>query len=453
MRNDAEIFREQSTADMHNDTGCEEFALYLGRCQVDTPHDVVGAVWAQVKHRRCDVGKVVDFGAGDGRFARVPGYRSYVGYEIDPRRTRGAEKLLPCNATMRHLCAFAEPVIDADVCIGNPPYVRNQDLPEGWAKMAAEIIAERTGVQVSGLANAWQYFFLLSLASTKADGLAALVVPYEWVSRPSSKALREYIKSNGWTVSIYRLCDSTFKKVLTTSSIAIVDKADKSGTWSYFRLANDGECRPSRSPTGSRSNVLAYTKVAATDLRAKRGLSPGTQEALVLTEGDRVRHGLKRGRDVVACVTTLRPLEYGEEDFDEELFQDKYVLAGKRCWLIRTDRQPSQALSDYLNTVPSSKYQTSTCLSRGIWWKFTMPAVPSILMASGFRRASPKVVVNSVRAVAVGSVCGIYGVGSGQEASVVRTLSSYNFKSRVVSHSNGLMKVEIAQLNTVLGML
>lgn len=453
MRNDAEIFGAESTGGASNDVGCEEFSLYLGRCQVDTPHDVVGAVWAQVKQRRSAVGKVVDFGAGDGRFARVPGYRSYVGYEIDPRRTHGTEKLLPRNATMRHLCAFAEPVHDADVCIGNPPYVRNQDLPEGWAEMAAAIIAERTGVRVSGLANAWQYFFLLSLASTKADGLAALVVPYEWVSRPSSKALREYIKSNGWTVSIYRLCDSTFKKVLTTSAIAIVDKADASGTWSYFRLTKDGECRPNRSPTGTRSKVLAYTRVAATALHAKRGLSPGTQDVLVLTEGDRVRFGLKRGRDVVPCVTTLRPIEYGEEDFDEELFRDKYVLAGKRCWLIRTDRQPSQALSDYLDSVPASEYQTSTCLSRDVWWKFTMPTVPPILIASGFRQGGPKVAINSVGAAAVGSVCGIYGVKGGQEATVVRSISSYDFKSRVVSHSNGLMKVEIAQLNTVLATL
>jgi hypothetical protein len=354
---------------------------------------------------------------------------------------------------MRHLCAFAEPVHDADVCIGNPPYVRNQDLPEGWAEMAAAIIAERTGVRVSGLANAWQYFFLLSLASTKADGLTALVVPYEWVSRPSSKALRDYIRSNGWTVSIYRLCDSTFKKVLTTSAIAVVDKADSSGAWSYFRLTKDGECRPTRSPTGTRSSVLAYTRVASAALHAKRGLSPGTQEVLVLTEGDRVRFGLKRGRDVVPCVTTLKPLEYGEGALDEELFRDKYVLAGKRCWLIRTDRPPSQGLSDYLDSVPASKYQTSTCLSRDVWWKFTMPTVPPILVASGFRQGGPKVTINSVRAAAVGGVCGIYGVEDGAEEAVAQSISSYDFRSRVVSHSNGLMKVEIAQLNTVLATL
>lgn len=255
-----------------------EFSLYLGRCQVDTPPDLVKSVWQQVTARREKIGKVIDFGAGDGRFALYGEYENYVGYEIDQRRIGGAS--LPTNAEIRNMCAFEEMVSDADVGIGNPPFVRNQDLPLGWAKHASSIIRERTGVQMSGLANAWQYFFMLSLASTKANGLAALVVPYEWVSRPSAKALRQYIQDNSWGVSVYRLCDSTFKRVLTTSTISIVDKRDKSGKWSYFLATPNGTVKATRSPTGSRSAVLAYTRHPESGLRAKRGLSPGTQKAL-----------------------------------------------------------------------------------------------------------------------------------------------------------------------------
>src|SRR5262249_46330351 len=163
------------------------------------------------------VDKAVDFGAGDGRFARHGNYQRYIGYEIDAALCRSAD--LPAKATLRNQCAFSDRVDDADVCIGNPPFVRNQDLPSGWRQRAATVLTERTGVTLSGLANAWQYFFLLSLASTHSTGLCAVIIPYEWVSRPSASRLRDYIASQRWNVQVYRLVDATFPSVLTTASI------------------------------------------------------------------------------------------------------------------------------------------------------------------------------------------------------------------------------------------
>ena len=105
-------------------------ALYLNRCQVNTPPEVVSAVWERVKERRrSQLAKVVDFGAGDGRFADGGRYRRYTGYEIDSELCRAAE--VPRHATLINACAFSHFLEDADLCIGNPPYVRNQDLPIG----------------------------------------------------------------------------------------------------------------------------------------------------------------------------------------------------------------------------------------------------------------------------------------------------------------------------------
>lgn len=451
MRNDAYSPDAGNSIDSPAQDHHAELSLYLGRCQVDTPPDIVKSVWRQVIARRSHIAKVVDFGAGDGRFALHGTYQKYVGYEIDHRRVVGAS--LPDHAEIRTVCAFEELVTDADVCIGNPPFVRNQDLPLGWAERVSAIIRARTGVQMSGLANAWQYFFMLSLASTKGRGLAALVVPYEWVSRPSAKVLRQYIQDNGWSVSVYRLCDSTFKRVLTTSAISIVDKSDKSGKWSYFLVTPDGKIKVTRSPTGSRSAVLAYTRRTETGVHAKRGLSPGTQKVFVLTEGERVRLGLKRGRDVVPCVTSLKPLDYANAKLDEEVFKQRYVMEGKRCWLVRTDTTPSEQLRSYLDSVPKSERQTATCKGRDVWWAFKMPSPPPILIASGFRGEAPKVVKNTVSAIAVGGVCGVYDVKGRRVDELVRKLASFDFRSRVVSHSKGFLKVEIAQLNTVLATL
>jgi hypothetical protein len=425
--------------------------LYLDRCQVDTPTELVSAVWEHVLERRSSIGTAVDFGAGDGRFAKAGRYRTYVGYEIDAQRCAAAK--LPPQAVLLNKCAFAEQRSDADLCIGNPPYVRNQDLPRGWRERVCEVLKERTGVSLSGLANAWQYFFLLALASTNAKGLVSIVVPYEWVSRPSSRALRDYIASHGWDVSVYRLRDETFDRVLTTSSITIIDKRKLTSQWHYFEELADGSYRELPTATDSSTGVVKYSsrsESAKIPVQAKRGLSPGTQEVLVLTEGQRVRSGLRIGTDVVRCVTSLRPIDQDCEVLTEQTFREKYLLAGQKCWLIRTDRTLSAALRSYLSHTPASKYQTSTCLQRGQWWKFTMPEVPDLLSATGFCNTRPKVVVNSLSVRAVGSVAGIYGVPASKRRVLVRRLSGLRLSKRIVPHSHGLKKVEINQLNTLL---
>jgi hypothetical protein len=412
------------------------------------PNLLVGATWSHVSKLRPQIGKVVDFGAGDGRFAKAGSFKEYVGYEIDPERCDDAD--LPANAVLVNRCAFSDEILNADICIGNPPFVRNQDLPLGWRQRVSALLARRTGVFLSGLANAWQYFFLLSLASLKEDGLVALVIPYEWVSRPSSKILREYIAAQGWAVSVYRLVDTTFDSVLTTSSITIVDKADRSGTWQFFEERADGSFRSLPSPSGSAKGVIAYLKrseVSKAAPRAIRGLSPGTQRVLTLTEGERVRMGLRIGRDVTPCVTSLRHLPPGKNKLDAANFKKYYRAAGRKCWLLRTDKKLSPALASYLKSVPAAEYQTSTCLERERWWQFKMPAIPALLMSQSFKGPFPKAVRNIIRARAV---CGVYNVTRRQEARLANGLDAVDIRSRVVAHSNGLRKIEINQLNTLL---
>ncbi len=415
-------------------------SLYLDRCQVDTPDELVRKVWGHIYERRVQpVGKVVDFGAGDARFAKGQHYLEYCGFEIDPRRS--AQEPLPERASLLHQCAFSEDIDDADVCVGNPPYVRNQDLPNGWRQRAADSLFARTGVCLSGLANAWQYFFLLGLASTKTDGLLALVVPYEWVSRPSVRGLREFIVGHGWEVRVYRLRDETFARVLTTSSITIVDKAATSSAWHYFEETPEGGFRALPSVTDSTRGAVSYLKrsgMAKPTIFAKRGLSPGTQQVLVLTEGERVRSGLRMHSDVVPCITSLRHLDPECHTVGESVFNRVFRSGGLKCWLIRTDRKPSQRLRDYLTGIPETAFQTATCLNRENWWMFSMPEIPSVLAATGFRGARPKVVTNRIGARAVGSVSGIYGISLRKQKQFVKSFRQLSLSDRIVPHSNGL---------------
>ena len=78
-----------------------------------------------------------------------------------------------------------------------------------------------------------------------------------------------------------------------------------------------------------------------------------------------------------------------------------------------------------------------------------MPEPPKAFMASGFRN-KPKVVVNDVGAVAVGSVYGIYAPSKAAGERAVKRLRDIDYTDRVVSHSNGLRKLEINQINSLL---
>jgi hypothetical protein len=430
----------------------DSVSLYLERCQVATPDALVRATWRHVHESKTIVGKVLDFGAGDGRFSRHGSFERYIGYEIDSSLCGAAQ--LADNASLINRCAFSDAIVDADVCVGNPPFVRNQDLPPGWRQHAAKTLCERTGVTVSGLANAWQYFFLLALASTKSSGLCALIIPYEWVSRPSSAAARDYISDHGWRVSVYRLVDSTFNSVLTTSSITIVDKGKCDSQWSYFEETAVGTYSRLRSPSGAKDGVIPYRRRRRDDDEplpyAKRGLSPGTQKVLTLTEGERVRFGLKPSRDVVPCITSLRHLPSDIETLDVDILRLHYRTPGRKCWLIRTDSKLSKGLDAYLAAIPASEYQTSTCLDREDWWRFAMPDIPPVLISMSFSGGFLKAVRNLAGARAVGGVYGIYNLSLDNADDITKRLRRINIGGRVVAHANGLRKIEIGQLNTLL---
>jgi hypothetical protein len=306
---------------------------------------------------------------------------------------------------------------------------------------------------LSGLANAWQYFFLLSLISTKTNGIVALVIPYEWVSRPSAQAIRDFIQKNMWSVDVYRLLDDSFDRVLTTSSITIVDKRGIKGEWNYYEQESDGSFRRLPSVTQSQRGFVEYSKRADTlkaAIKARRGLSPGTQRVLTLTEAERARLGLQIDRDVVPCITTLRHLPSDVLRLDKATFHRYYVRGDKKCWLLNTGCKPSLRLQAYVDSVPAEHKATATCAGREDWWKFTLPSVPDVLVSTGFRGLCTKAVSNIVKARAVGGVAGIYGLKLRDRAAFVQKLVKKKLGDRVVSHSHGLRKLEINQLNSVI---
>jgi hypothetical protein len=420
-------------------------AYTLSESQVTTPETVVSLFWRLTLRHRKTLDSVLDMGAGDGRFARGGLFKRYTGVEID--RKRFAAKP-PAGGKLVHECIFRHKGSNYDACIGNPPYVRHHDIEAKWKERTVARLEDELAVSFNKKCNLFIYFFFLALLKSRPNGLVALVIPYEWVSRPSARALREFIQKQRWNVSVYRFQMPIFEGVMTTASVSIVDKALQDACWKYFDITPDHQVVERSGVTNSSRDVLDYA--ARGSIWGLRGLSPGSQQIFTLSEGERIRNGLKR-TDVVPCVTSLRNAPRKLHTLSRASFQKYFVQTGEKCWLIRSyETKRSTTLNAYLDHVPIAARQNYTCQNQDPWFNYRTHPVPRILFSSGFTQFGPKILVNVICAQAVGSVSGIHG---GKRISL-RRLQKYllriNFESCVVAHAKKLKKVEVKQLNAVL---
>ncbi len=418
----------------------------IGESQVATPPDIVALFWRLVGTHRKQLGRILDMGAGDCRFAKNGIYNSYVGVEIDEACVDATQS--PVNGELIHDCVFLHVDGEYDGCIGNPPYVRHHSIESPWKERTAARLGRLLDTKLDLHCNLYLYFLGLALAKTHSTGLVALLIPYEWVSRPSARALRQCIKRERWNVSVYRFCMPVFDGVLTTASISIIDKAHREGHWEYYDIQPDLTVRRRTGMVDATNGVLEYARRGAA--WTLRGLSPGSQNIFCLTEDERQRNGLN-AEDVAPCVTSLRCVPGSLRQLTRAAFHRHYVRAGQRCWLVRSyESKHSTALSNYLESVPEEDRQTRTCQNQTPWYRFVPHAPPQLLVSSGFTEFGPKVLVNSVSAHAVGAT---YGIHSSRRLPL-RRLQDYlletDFAGQVVAHAKTLKKIEPRQLNAVL---
>ena len=411
--------------------------------QVDTPDEIVRFTWKCVRTRRPNVGTVLDLGAGRATFADHGHFQSYVGYEVDASR-------IPTYATSKRRVVRGD-ALDArgeyDLVIGNPPYVRNQDIDENWQRRAVAKIEKETGIDADQRANLYVYFMWLALIRTGTAGLTAQIVPADWLVRPSALHIRDYITSQRWHVSAYLFDDGChfFRSVKTNVTLTIIDKSS-TAPWSFYRVSNRLDVSPTKRPDALAQSPRGASRAGT--LRAGRGLSPGSQGTFVLTEDERREHGIRKS-SVVPCVTSLRGIPRHVRTLSIATFQKHFVEGGRRCWLLKTEHAVlAPQVMEWLQRAPRGVQENHTCRDRMRWFSFKMPPVPDILYSSGFTEAGPHFMVNEIDARAVGSVHGIFNAAGRHDLS--RKLRAIDFAQSSLHYAGRLKKVEISQMNSLL---
>ena len=223
---------------------------------VYTPRPIVDSMVAWLSQVPA-VGRIVDPGAGSGRFTlaagrAISGARLFA-VESDPL----ALLLLRANLTSAGLAERAE-VVAGDyrglrlreavgqagptAFIGNPPYVRHHLIERRWKEwLRAE--AKRLGLPASGLAGLHAYFFLQTARLAARGDVGTFVTSAEWLDVNYGKLVRALLVRHLDVESIHLVDPAMqpFGNVATTAAITCFRVGVPRRFVAFRKVATTGE--------------------------------------------------------------------------------------------------------------------------------------------------------------------------------------------------------------------
>jgi SAM-dependent methyltransferase len=181
-----------------------------------TPHAIVNAMLAWTARQGAAPSRIVDPGAGSGRFllaaARCFPDAALIGIEIDPV----AALLLRANLSVRRLTNRSSVIVGdyratdlpptngRTLFIGNPPYLRHHGIAPEWKDWYAAT-ARRFGVAASRLAGLHLHFFLRTLDLARPGDLGCFVTAAEWLDVNYGAPLRHLLATRLGITALHQL--------------------------------------------------------------------------------------------------------------------------------------------------------------------------------------------------------------------------------------------------------
>jgi adenine-specific DNA-methyltransferase len=155
--------------------------------QIFTPEAVVRAMLAL----RRNAGRVLEPACGDGAFLRH--LRAAVGIEIDPAH---------CPAGARNIDFFAYPEREKfATVIGNPPYVRFQDVPPHTRKLLRQD-------GFDGRSNLYLFFIEKAVRHLAPGGELIFITPRDFLKATSAVKLNRWMYAHGTITHAIELGDA-----------------------------------------------------------------------------------------------------------------------------------------------------------------------------------------------------------------------------------------------------
>ncbi len=157
---------------------------------------------------------------------------SAVGVELDPVFADIASNLW-ADAGLEVVRGDFTRVVSSSMCppapnviLANPPYVRHHHIEREDKERLRRLAFKMTGVQVNGLAGLYVYFLLLATAWMEDKGIAAWLIPSEFMDVGYGAALKGFLTDRVTLIRAHRFDpdDVQFGDALVSSAVLVFRK-------------------------------------------------------------------------------------------------------------------------------------------------------------------------------------------------------------------------------------
>lgn len=274
------------------------------------------------------------------------------GYEIDPHYGRPCAELWGAHGLTLHAEDFTHavpppPCDRFNLLVCNPPYVRHHHIVNGEKLRIQHETRKACGVPISGLSGLYCYFLGLAHAWLAEGGLAAWLIPSEFMDVNYGRAVKRYLLDRVTLLHIHRFdpADVQFGDALVSSSVVWFRNAPPPSDHIVRFTFGGGLSSPrlSRQVTiETLRHELKWTRFPAAAPREandeptiaefftiRRGLATGDNSYFILTPEEIERRGLP--------MEAFRPILPSPRYVDvDEIDADRHgnPILGKRLFLL-----------------------------------------------------------------------------------------------------------------------
>jgi adenine-specific DNA-methyltransferase len=157
---------------------------------------------------------------------------SAIGVELDPafadaaRDLWGDKGLKVLSGDFTRIIANGCCPPAPNVILANPPYVRHHHMNREDKERLQYLTFKMAGVEVNGLAGLYVYFLLLATAWMEEGGIAAWLIPSEFMDVNYGAALKSYLADHVTLIRVHRFdpSDVQFDDALVSSVVLVFRK-------------------------------------------------------------------------------------------------------------------------------------------------------------------------------------------------------------------------------------
>lgn len=398
-----------------------------------TPSIIVDAMLAWAEDEAVDPIRVVDAGAGSGRYTLAAAKRfpaaTLVAVETDPLATLmlranasvlGFEKRL--TVKLEDYRSITLPRVNGPTLfIGNPPYVRHHDISENWKTWFAENAAAQ-GFKASKLAGLHVHFFLKTRELARPNDFGTFITAAEWLDVNYGSILRKMLADGlgGTALHVIDPKAQPFDDALATGAITCFRVGNRPEQFTVSNVASLASL--ARLSLGTRVEWAALAKAQRWSPFV-RGDAPPTADTIELGELFRVHRGQVTGsnatwienpamagipkRFLTPTVTRARELIAAKGGTISSLAGLRRVLS-LPADLDALDKADLEAVERFLKWAKAQKVHAGYVAShRRAWWAVELKA-PAPILCTYMARRAPVFVRNRAGARHLNIAHGLY---------------------------------------------